>query len=1302
MEEKITASASSPENVRTGSKKKRYFRFALKCVAAIFLVFGLLLASFGFWALQTASGQGWLTRQINRALEESLADQGFSAKITSLSGSLPFSFFFALEIADRNGTWLLAPDNEFHWSWRDLPQSIHIPTISFNDVILERLPHVPAAKPVQKTGPIDLPGLQEQLGKLGRSFFDASAWLPAVHIDNFSINRLGINRSILNGDTGGAGYILANLRSSLAGDLHGLGNVAGSEHISGESPAKKDALFTLDLDLSGKSGETIDLSGFQSSGISSSLVLLVGQTGRSLEARGNLDLEIHDPQVRVEGLPENLAGNSARVSLGLKASAEIPDAGPLSAISLGLSGPDVQAGPLFMSGSTKWNSANSSWPDGPIRLDYTVNLDIARLSELAANDKKLAELAGILPKPAELALVIGGSLPEPEFKLNLNVPVLFASGKEIRDIQAQISTNSLIFPDFLSKKLMPVLSANISLKGAALDKLFGLNAECHLSPLNQDKEILMPAAGSFRAGFRDLEIQLAGISGTGSMEALIYGDRMPSINGAFHLDATGLKSLSDILPDYDIGGSARLDIELNDQDGNAGQTGKIAFAMKNILFGQNGKSLISLSGLTGNVLMSDIFADGIFSGQAALSGLRVNEYQLNAKAAARGAIKGPINVKFDSSGSLGSQFEAEWKPGLVSVRKLLADFVFPKKNSSKGEKISLRSQHPLLVKYGDGGIGVEHLDLQITPAGRIKADGEISKDRLSFVFSLNALKLDAWQKVLPALPTGNASARVSLTGRPGSPKGSYEIGMQNLKLKGTGLAPLSFSVRGGIENKSGKSALSGRLDISESSRKALGTDKAVCRVLLPLKFAENGLPGLDMEGNVSGNIIWDGAIRPLWNLVPFDGRRLNGRIVVNINASGVMRSPTVDGTLQVVKARFEDILLGVLLNDINMKLELAGFSARNGDGGESEGIPGSMSLLLTAGDGLGGSMRIAGKGNLDGKKLDILASLNHLKPLRRRDVQISLSGDAKVAGAVSAPDISGKILINQGEILLDNIAMGSSVATLPISTASGAPRRSGTAKNSPESSGKKNAPGSLDVSISSPRRFIVEGRGLTSEWEAHLLLGGSPFAPTVTGQLNAVKGNFDFLGKIFSLTKGTVTFAGGSISNPLINIVLTNQTPDLLANLDISGPANRIRLTLSSDPSMPRDEILSHVLFGRGVHELSRLEALQMAAAVAQLAGFSTTGGILNSAKKALGVDVLRLGTSPSGAMADSGDDSGAGTTLEMGKYINDMIYMGVQQGMKPDSTAFIIQLEMTPRTSLEIRSEQQNTWGGLKWKYNY
>ncbi len=63
-------------------------------------------------------------------------------------------------------------------------------------------------------------------------------------------------------------------------------------------------------------------------------------------------------------------------------------------------------------------------------------------------------------------------------------------------------------------------------------------------------------------------------------------------------------------------------------------------------------------------------------------------------------------------------------------------------------------------------------------------------------------------------------------------------------------------------------------------------------------------------------------------------------------------------------------------------------------------------------------------------------------------------------------------------------------------------------------------------------------------------------------------------------------------------------------------------------------------------------------------------------------------------AASEPGETTASGTTLEAGKYINDWIYMGVQQGMKPDSTAFVIQLELTPHSNIELKTDQSNTWG--------
>ena len=234
-----------------------------------------------------------------------------------------------------------------------------------------------------------------------------------------------------------------------------------------------------------------------------------------------------------------------------------------------------------------------------------------------------------------------------------------------------------------------------------------------------------------------------------------------------------------------------------------------------------------------------------------------------------------------------------------------------------------------------------------------------------------------------------------------------------------------------------------------------------------------------------------------------------------------------------------------------------------------------------ASDGRGGTVTVNGGGALTGDNLNIRAKINRLRPLRRRDVRMQLSGGASVTGSATQPVIDGEIIVDKGEVLLDNIAMGGgSVTTLPISTPA-------TEKAAAEKAAAKRRilkdRAKLNVRINMPPRFR-RGRARPDQ-----PLGG-PLAdwrhardPVITGSVSCYKGTFDFLGKNFVLTRGAVTLAGGSLANPLLDIEPTNETPDLTAHLLITGPVSKMKLDLTSDPSLPRDDILSRVLFGRSL-----------------------------------------------------------------------------------------------------------------------
>ncbi len=229
----------------------------------------------------------------------------------------------------------------------------------------------------------------------------------------------------------------------------------------------------------------------------------------------------------------------------------------------------------------------------------------------------------------------------------------------------------------------------------------------------------------------------------------------------------------------------------------------------------------------------------------------------------------------------------------------------------------------------------------------------------------------------------------------------------------------------------------------------------------------------------------------------------------------------------------------------------------------------------------GGTVTVNGGGALTGDNLNIRAKINRLRPLAAPRCACAAIGRGIGYGQRDATGDRRRNYRGQGRSASGQHCHGrGSVTTLPISTPA-------TEKAAAEKAAAKRRilkdRAKLNVRINMPPRFSVEGRGLTSLWEAHLLIGGTPADPVITGSVSCYKGTFDFLGKEFCADPRRVTFAGGSLANPLLDIELTNETPDLTAHLLITGPVSKMKLDLTSDPSLPRDDILSRVLFGRSL-----------------------------------------------------------------------------------------------------------------------
>ena len=82
------------------------------------------------------------------------------------------------------------------------------------------------------------------------------------------------------------------------------------------------------------------------------------------------------------------------------------------------------------------------------------------------------------------------------------------------------------------------------------------------------------------------------------------------------------------------------------------------------------------------------------------------------------------------------------------------------------------------------------------------------------------------------------------------------------------------------------------------------------------------------------------------------------------------------------------------------------------------------------------------------------------------------------------------------------------------------------------------------------------------------------------------------------------------------------------AQIAVTGPAVQPAFQISSNPSLPEDEILSRILFQKSAGSLSAFQALELANAVATLSGQADT---FENVRKSLGVDSVDIGTSATG-----------------------------------------------------------------------
>ena len=360
---------------------------------------------------------------------------------------------------------------------------------------------------------------------------------------------------------------------------------------------------------------------------------------------------------------------------------------------------------------------------------------------------------------------------------------------------------------------------------------------------------------------------------------------------------------------------------------------------------------------------------------------------------------------------------------------------------------------------------------------------------------------------------------------------------------------------------------------------------------------------------------------------------------------------------------------------------------------------------FSAGDTASGSLAAQGSVVLAGAgpTADISGTLKSFRIIGRDDAVLAASGTVAIAGPVASPKVTARLTTDKGDLTIPDNLPPSVTRLQVVEVNSRVPRRTTAlaAKPSPPA-----VPASLDIKIAVPGRIFVRGRGLDSEWRGQISVTGTSDAPRIVGSLEAIRGTFDFLGKTFKMVRGNIGFDGAAALDPTLDILAEISAADITAQVSVTGLASSPKIAVTSTPVIPQDEILSRVLFNRAVGQITAAEGIQVAQAAATLAGGGP--GVLDRLRGRLGLDRLVFGSAPSGMASSnlnpaSGGNAASNTAISGGKYVAEGVYVGASQGLTPQSSKVIVEIEVRPRVTVQGEFSQGGSSGlGLNYKYDY
>ena len=416
---------------------------------------------------------------------------------------------------------------------------------------------------------------------------------------------------------------------------------------------------------------------------------------------------------------------------------------------------------------------------------------------------------------------------------------------------------------------------------------------------------------------------------------------------------------------------------------------------------------------------------------------------------------------------------------------------------------------------------------------------------------------------------------------------------------------------------------------------------------------------MNPEGAVTGNL--EGKVREngiMSALFPGMIQESKGELEMKLRVGDTWKNPNLSGTLLLSRAGLYLPRAGIHLSDLKLaahferdRITVDSYSGRSGQGT----INGTATVFLK-----------------DWKPV------SYQGIVRGNQFQFIYLPELQVQGSPKL-DFSGtmeKVTV-RGDLLISDLTVAGSQTPPPIR-----PSEDVVVVDAIE---KKGRPFPLDldikIKVAFGDRVYVKMSGIDARLDGTVDVTMTSLEDIRgRGEIRVVKGSYKAYGVDLNITKGRISFTGGPISQPKLEIIALRTVDEVSAGVIVVGTIKRPIIRLYSEPGMSDSDIMGYMVLGQPLSgDQGQIDAVMSAARL--LLSASQSAGINSQIMNKFGIDSI-------GVEQDKSDITQSIVTV--GKYLTPKLLISYGRSLFSDTTYLKARYTFSERWEVE-------TWTGTE-----